>query len=62
MSQINEHNLDGMTTNERLFVKGLLPKFDEAKINGDVKTMRNILESVDVDEPSIDLIINKAIG
>ena len=61
MPHTDEENLDGMTTNERLFVRGLLPKFNEARNVGDVKAMKEILESVEVDQASIDLIISKTV-
>jgi urate oxidase len=42
-----------MTTNERLLDSGLLDRFQEAEANHDAATVREILQSVFVDEPSI---------
>lgn len=43
----------GMTTNERLFVAGLLTDFDNAVARGDGKAVSQILKQVFVDQPSI---------
>lgn len=46
----------GMTVNERLFVSGLLDEFDKSKISDKTKA-KEILRSLQVDEPSIELIL-----
>lgn len=46
----------GMTVNERLFVSGLIDDFDKSKISDKTKA-KQILRSLQVDEPSIELII-----
>lgn len=46
----------GMTVNERLFVSGLMDEFDKSKIS-DKTRAKQILRSLQVDEPSIELII-----
>lgn len=61
MNDAND-KLKGMTVNERLFVCGLLPAFDEAVKNRDRSRLAEILRQVDVDEPSIALTIEKQIG
>lgn len=47
--------LMGMTTNERLYEVGKLDQFDAAVAARDSKRIREILESIFVDEPSIRL-------
>jgi hypothetical protein len=42
-----------MTTNERLYAAGLIDEFDRARSARDLETVRQILESVYVDELSI---------
>jgi len=44
---------EGMTTNERLFVAGLLTDFDNAVARGDGNAVSQILKQVFVDQPSI---------
>ncbi|MCV0382809.1 MAG: hypothetical protein K5799_05035 [Erythrobacter sp.] len=61
MSEDND-KLKGMTVNERLFVCGLLPAFDEAVKNGDRSRLAEILRQVEVDEPSIARTIAQQIG
>lgn len=46
----------GMTVNERLFVSGLIDEFDKSKIS-DKTRAKQILRSLQVDEPSIELIV-----
>ena len=58
---IEPNEFAGMTTNERLFTVALLDEFDAAMAAKDVGRVRQILESVDVDEASIQLIINRAL-
>lgn len=48
--------LGGMTTNERLYLTGLMDTFDKAK-RRDKKLAQFILESIGVDKPSIDKIL-----
>lgn len=50
---INREQLMGMTTNERLYEVGKLDQFDVAVAAGDWTRIREILESIFVDEPSI---------
>ena len=61
MNDANE-KLKGMTVNERLFVFGLLPAFDEAVKNRDRSRLIEILRQVEVDEPSIALTIAMQLG
>jgi hypothetical protein len=49
--------LHGMTVNERLFASGLLDEFDNVKKN-DKSRARLILKWLQVDEPSINKIVN----
>jgi len=46
----------GMTVNERLFVSGLVDEFEKSKISDKAKA-KQILRSLQVDEPSIELIL-----
>lgn len=46
----------GMTVNERLFVSGFIDEFDKSKISDKAKA-KQILRSLQVDEPSIELIL-----
>ena len=46
----------GMTVNERLFVSGLMDEFEKSKIT-DKLNAKQILRSLEVDEPSIDQIV-----
>ena len=46
----------GMTVNERLFVSGFIDEFDTSKIS-DKSRAKQILRSLQVDEPSIELIV-----
>jgi hypothetical protein len=48
--------LGGMTVNERLYVTGLLNEFDKAKESDKAKA-RRILELLNVDNSSIDKIL-----
>ena len=59
MTKGGESEFDGMTTNERLFVSGLLSEYDNAVARRDLNAVRRLLESVHVDEPSIQLILKK---
>jgi biofilm protein TabA len=46
----------GLTVNERLFVSGLITEFEKSKISDKTKA-KQILRSLQVDEPSIELIV-----
>ena len=46
----------GMTVNERLFVSGFIDEFDKSKVS-DKTRAKQILRSLQVDEPSIELIV-----
>ncbi len=48
--------LGGMTTNERLYLTGLMGVFDKAK-RKDKELAQFILEAIGVDKPSIDKIL-----
>jgi hypothetical protein len=54
---LNRERLMAMTTNERLFEAGLMASFDRAVEERDEIKIREILTSVFVDDPSIELII-----
>jgi hypothetical protein len=49
-------SFSGMTVNERLFVSGLIVEFDKNKIS-DKTRAKQILRLLQVDEPSIELIV-----
>ncbi len=49
----------GMTVNERLYVSGLMDKFDEAVKKNDIKEIRIILEKVELSTESINLILKE---
>lgn len=55
---LSKGQMEGMTTNERLFEAGLMESFDKAMADGDVIKVREILKSVFVDDASIDLIVS----
>lgn len=61
MANPREHMM-GMSTNERLFEAGLMQEFDKAVRQLDEDKVREILKSVFVDEPSIDVIIREYIA
>ena len=46
----------GMTVNERLVISGLVDEFDKSKISDKTKA-KQILRSLQVDEPSLELIL-----
>lgn len=48
-----------MTVNERLYVSGLLDKFDAAVKARKASSFRNLLQSVDLDEESIKVILEQ---
>jgi hypothetical protein len=47
----------GMTVNERLFVSGLINKFDKAVRKKDINKVRIILNKVELDDKSINPIL-----
>jgi hypothetical protein len=47
----------GMTVNERLFVSGLINKFDKAVREKDINEVRIILSNVELDDKSINPIL-----
>jgi len=50
-------NYGGMTVIERLYVSGLMDKFDKAIEENDIKTLKVIIEKVDLDESYIETVI-----
>ncbi len=54
-----ESELLGMTTNERLYASGLRAQYDEAVSNKDLSAVRQLLDLVLIDEPSIELILGR---
>jgi hypothetical protein len=48
----------GMTVNERLYVSGLIDKFDNAVKRKDVSTIVSILEKIELKEESIKPILD----
>lgn len=55
-----ENKYSGMTVNERLYISGLINKFDDAVKRKDIKEIISILERVEIiDEESINLILKK---
>ncbi len=54
---LNRERLMAMTTNERLFDARLMASFDRAVEERDEMKIREILTSIFVDDPSIELII-----
>ena len=49
--------LGGMTVNERLYLSGVLEEFDHCKTYNKVRA-KQLLLWLDIDEPSIELILN----
>lgn len=47
----------GMTVNERLYVSGLMDKFDKAIENNDIESLKVIIEKVALDESYIETVI-----
>ena len=58
---ISREKMMAMTTNERLFEAGLMAVFDGAIKDRDEAKVREILKSVFLDDPSIDLIVREYI-
>ena len=54
---LSRADAEGMTTNERLFVSGLLGKFEDAVSRGDKAAVREILQTIFIDETSILMIL-----
>lgn len=54
-----ENKYAGMTVNERLYVSGLMPEFDEAVIQKDAEKVRIILERVGLSEELIKPIMER---
>lgn len=53
---MKEQSYAGMTVNERLFISGLMDRFDKAVREKNTADIRNILEELDVDDESINAI------
>jgi hypothetical protein len=49
----------GMTVNERLYVSGLMEKFDNAVKGKDINEIVSILKSVDLTNESIDPVLKQ---
>ena len=49
----NKSKYSGMTVNERLYVSGLIDKYDEAVKKKDIKFAISILKAVDLGEENI---------
>jgi hypothetical protein len=60
MSKFDKIHLETMTTNERLCAIGLYDEMERSVKNKDFTRMREILLSIYIDEPSIDLMIRQA--
>ena len=58
--RFDKHKLQAMTTNERLFETKQMAAFDAAVAAKDLQKLRCILESIYVDEPSIQAILKNA--
>ena len=59
---MKRHDLAGMTTNERLFVLGLLHPFEAACKNGDRATAAEMLREAELDEETIERILLGEMG
>lgn len=55
---LSREQMQGMTTNERLFEAGLMDVFDQAVSQRDTDKIRSILRSVFVDNASVESIIS----
>lgn len=51
-------NLESMTVNERLYVTGLMDKYEKAVEARDIEKVKSILRNLKVDEESISLVID----
>lgn len=49
----------GMTVNERLYLSGLLDKFEKAIHEKDISKVRKVLTEVELTQPDIDDILKK---
>ncbi len=56
--KFDKEQLQGMTTNERLYETGLIGSFDDALAKNDREEITSILKSVFIDDSSIQLILN----
>ena len=54
-----DNRYSGMTVNERLFVSGLIDKFDKAVNKRDAEKIRSILKKVELTEENILPILEK---
>jgi len=54
-----ENKYAGMTVNERLYVSGLMKRYDEAVKKKNSKKVRDILKQVELTEESIKPILEK---
>jgi len=54
---MTKNNYNGMTVNERLYVSGLMDKFDKAVKKKDISTVVSILNEVELNEGSIEPIL-----
>lgn len=52
-------DLESMTTRERLFAMGLLEQYDQAQAARDILRVRALLQSVGIDEPSIERVVQR---
>lgn len=54
-----DNKYKGMTVNERLWVSGLMPKFERAIKEKNVNKVRQLLEKVELTKENIDPILEK---
>ena len=57
-----EYSVRGMTVNERLFAFSKIEEYDKAESSKNIDSIRTILRSVFVDEPSIEIIVDRVKG
>jgi hypothetical protein len=62
MMKRDKIDFSGMTANERLYHAGKFPEFDKAVAEKDETKLREILRSVEIDEPSIEITIKKVLN
>jgi len=53
-----EHELAAMTVNERLFVRGLLDRFDEARTTRDVDALREIFSLIELPDYPVESLLS----
>lgn len=58
----DQQKYEGMSVNERLYEAGLLAEFDSAVARYDIARVREILESICVDEGSIKSFLERIEG